>query len=613
MKPRRYAFRATILFSLFVLFSGQACPPSGDNAMPTPNPIPGPPGPAGPDATVAAGAGVNVDNGVVSLDTSFTDAIYWKQGGNTGTTAGTSFLGTTDDQPLELHVNGKRALRLDPSTNCPNLIGGSENNAIAAGVVAGTIAGGGPADPNDAANTSNSVFDDFGTIGGGSMNVAGSDDGDTTTQRFASVGGGSDNAAAAEFATVAGGEGNRVFDDHSTIAGGRDNWAGDDDGDGSAQDFATIGGGFDNEVLGTRSTIGGGANNHATGDRATIAGGAYNNADRYATVGGGQVNDATGFSSTIGGGTSNEASGEYSTIAGGRGNEVTAGDAVVSGGRNNRANGLVSMVPGGFQCWAEGFASFAAGYSARATHRGAFVWADTAGIPVPFSSTAEDQFLIRAAGGVGIGTNAPQGALHTQAPDDDSADLVLGGNDENDDNGLISSDPNLPSSDINFFSNGDLGFKLDSNDDESNAQFIVADGDEVPVFVVDESGKASAGSFRADDNLGGSDTPDAGRVYRDNVVYAWAQVLGDGTLTASYGCTVDPHVGGSGNYTVRFKRQLPNGVSAVVTPRSVNDPVIATVNANQSQATVATRLFVPGNGNFQLSDYGFYIQVVGRP
>ena len=55
-------------------------------------------------------------------------------------------------------------------------------------------------------------------------------------------------------------------------------------------------------------------------------------------------------------------------------------------------------------------ASVAAGNGAQAGGPGSFVWADsTAGV---FSSTGSNQFLVRATGGVGIGTNNPQSALH---------------------------------------------------------------------------------------------------------------------------------------------------------------------------------------------------------
>ena len=58
---------------------------------------------------------------------------------------------------------------------------------------------------------------------------------------------------------------------------------------------------------------------------------------------------------------------------------------------------------------ASGDLSFAAGAQARAIHRGAFVWADSN--LVPLASTAPDQFLLRAGGGVGINTNIPSRTL----------------------------------------------------------------------------------------------------------------------------------------------------------------------------------------------------------
>lgn len=51
-------------------------------------------------------------------------AAFWQRSGNPGATPGSHFLGTLDDQPLELRVNHLRALRLEPHTNSPNVIGG---------------------------------------------------------------------------------------------------------------------------------------------------------------------------------------------------------------------------------------------------------------------------------------------------------------------------------------------------------------------------------------------------------------------------------------------------------------------------------------------------------
>jgi hypothetical protein len=58
---------------------------------------------------------------------------------------------------------------------------------------------------------------------------------------------------------------------------------------------------------------------------------------------------------------------------------------------------------------AAGDNSFAAGHRAKANHQGAFVWADST--EADFATTADNQFLIRAAGGVGIGVNNPAGLL----------------------------------------------------------------------------------------------------------------------------------------------------------------------------------------------------------
>jgi hypothetical protein len=67
----------------------------------------------------------------------------------------------------------------------------------------------------------------------------------------------------------------------------------------------------------------------------------------------------------------------------------------VAGGSDNEANG--------------GY-SFAAGRHAKANHTGAFVWADSQN--PDFASTGTGQFLIRASGGVGIGTTSPESDVH---------------------------------------------------------------------------------------------------------------------------------------------------------------------------------------------------------
>ncbi|MCB0316503.1 MAG: hypothetical protein KDH84_25170, partial [Calditrichaeota bacterium] len=117
----------------------------------------------------------------------------------------------------------------------------------------------------------------------------------------------------------------------------------------------------------------------------------------------------------IGGSPSNSVSaGVVGATIGGGGdssfpNQVTAGGGTVSGGRRNTASGLFATVPGGQQNTAGGSFSFAAGLQANALHDGTFVWADNTG--TVFGSTAINQFLIRANGGVGINKNNPATAL----------------------------------------------------------------------------------------------------------------------------------------------------------------------------------------------------------
>ena len=58
---------------------------------------------------------------VVNLNADLLDGLnssaFWQLGGNGGTTAGVNFVGTTDNQALELKVNGIRALRLEPNAS----------------------------------------------------------------------------------------------------------------------------------------------------------------------------------------------------------------------------------------------------------------------------------------------------------------------------------------------------------------------------------------------------------------------------------------------------------------------------------------------------------------
>jgi trimeric autotransporter adhesin len=272
---------------------------------------------------------------VADLSPTLASNTFWRLGGNTGTQPGLHFLGTTDNRPVELQVNGQRVLRLESGLNgAPNVVGGSPSNSVAAGVRGATIAGGG--NTNGSANR---IEGDYGSIGGGSGN---------TIQTNAFI------------ATIGGGVGNNL---------------------GTMADYSAIGGGVQNVIEhdAYRSTIGGGYKN-LIGDGA--------------------------FSSMIGGGEGNTISSlsDGSTISGGSYNEIggLASSSAIGGGSSNRIATFAdyATIPGGLANTAGGVFSLAAGCGAQALHQGTFVWADDSAYYAPYASTGDNQFCVRAAGGV---------------------------------------------------------------------------------------------------------------------------------------------------------------------------------------------------------------------
>ena len=82
--------------------------------------------------------------------------------------------------------------------------------------------------------------------------------------------------------------------------------------------------------------------------------------------------------------------------------------ATIGGGSFNVASANFSTVPGGAFNVAAGESSFAAGTRAKANHNNSFVWGDST--PADVLSTGNDQFVIRAKGGIrlpGAGENQP--------------------------------------------------------------------------------------------------------------------------------------------------------------------------------------------------------------
>ncbi len=255
------------------------------------------------------------------------------------------------------------------------------------------------------------------TTPGFALEVAGkivSGVGNTPTGSSAAIGGGTSNNASADHTTVAGGASNQALGQYATVGGGFSNLA--------SSQRATIAGGLGNSASNS-ATVGGGQNNAANLGFATVSGGRLNEAGDHAVVGGGGNNAATGSHAVVGGGGDgadalggNTASGSIATVAGGRRNQASDQGATVGGGEANNVTqrfGTVGggtgnvvfapygTVPGGRLNTAAGADSLAAGRRAKALHDGVFVWADST--DADFSSTGADQFLVRAAGGMGVG------------------------------------------------------------------------------------------------------------------------------------------------------------------------------------------------------------------
>jgi hypothetical protein len=328
---------------------------------------------------------------------------------------------------LEFRVGGSPGLQIqaDPfGYGLDNVIGG--NNSISGIACDADSIGGGWG------NTMQTNVQ-YSFIGGGYWNLI------QANNQVSFIGGGNNNTiqSYAHGAVIGGGNNSTIQTnaDHSIIAGGWQNlieyWAyesvisgGELNDIGPFAQWSVIGGGEFNTNSSSYSTIGGGRNNliDIVDPYSTIGGGVQNRIwtnSFYSTIGGGYFNNIQGTStlSVISGGWYNTAqsNAHLSVIAGGLGNTVSGIGAVISGGgmigwTNNTyyynpqvASGIGSVIPGGAGNLAAGDYSFAAGWRAKATNNGAFVWADTQNSN--FYSTSNDQFNVRAQGGVRLETS----------------------------------------------------------------------------------------------------------------------------------------------------------------------------------------------------------------
>ncbi len=332
------------------------------------------------DLTLGAGANVTLTPAGQVL--TFSTPSDWHATGNAGTSAGGNFLGTTDNQPLELKVNSARALRLEPGASSVNVIGGYNGNSVAVGAQGATIAGGG------SAGMQNTVGAYYAAVGGGENQSIGAN----STAAVIAGGWGNQIQEWAPITSVGGGSNNVIQFGAlaARIGGGQNNTIQ------SNTVFGVIGGGNLNQILGATSTA-------YAPQAAAILGGSANTIEAYA------------YHAVIGGGSQNRVQydGDKATIAGGLSNLIgtNANYASIGGGANNVISNqaVYATIPGGNLNTAGQSYAFAAGNRAKALHQGTFVWADSQ--PSDFTSTGLNQFLIRASGNVGINKNNPATTL----------------------------------------------------------------------------------------------------------------------------------------------------------------------------------------------------------
>ncbi|MCE7934734.1 MAG: hypothetical protein DYG96_09090 [Chlorobi bacterium CHB2] len=334
---------------------------------------------------------------------------YWTLTGNAGTTAGTNFIGTTDNIAFQIHVNNVaagtfgtstqgngRVMRFEPTNLSPNILGGHHDNSITTGARGATIAGGGS---NVSPNSITGATTDFATISGG-------------------VG----NTASAPNATVVGGTGNTASGDAGTVGG-----------------TSSTASGANSVAFGTSVTASGaaavamGGSTLARGNNSVAMGlSAQTAVAATAAISLGNGTNANGVNS-VAMGNSTTASGNTATAMGG--STTASGDTATAMGNSTNASGRAATAMGS-QVTASGSNSIAMGQWVTANAANAMVLGkgvsngtrlvnSTANsLMVGFNSASPTLFVgpyttqADNRGYVGIGTATPQARLVVTGADD---------------------------------------------------------------------------------------------------------------------------------------------------------------------------------------------------
>lgn len=438
-----------------------------------------------------------------------------------------------------------------------SFIGGGDANQIPGSVPYSTIGGG---NGNKASGT-------FSTIAGGHHVLASGEGsfigGGGQSVHIMPPHSGYSHIASGLFSTITGGFIHLASGDYSFVGGGRENT--------SSGNYSVVSGGQENSAEIAHGFIGGGESNSITvaGAWATISGGKSNMIEdsEGAMIGGGLRNEITPMIvtaanySTISGGTDNKAHDQLGSIGGGRFNEVHAFNGTIAGGRENTITdpATTATISGGYQNTAEGLESVVAGGSHNTIWPGAYQSNISGGTA---NNIREGVFGSAISGG--IGNNIPSGMLST-IPGGDN--IIAQGYGQtalgffNDYKGTMPfrkvgatlTQLNEP---IFMIGNGDTTIGVSAR---SNAFEVSYNGHSI---VYDENGSGGAS---------GTLTPRGavqGGTYRDNVIYAWADVAANGQLIdggecADFGVKQIISYGG-GRYRVELRVVGPDGITPAV-------------------------------------------------
>jgi len=310
-----------------------------------------------------------------------------------------SFIGGGDDNSIQTNalystLCGGQFNAIQPNAYYA-FIGGGSDNTIQTNAMAAILGGG----------DINSIQLDAicSVLGGGFMNTI------QAEARYSVLGGGYGNVIQYSdyYGFLGGGFGNiiQTSANYCFLGGGRGNviqWG---------AGYSVLGGGYGNTIqtntsylAASYSVLGGGNNNAIQRDAIdSFLGGGHDN-----TINPGSVSCFLG-----GGGANLIGTNAWDSVLCGGANNVIDTNAFYSflgGGRYNTNGGAFSAVVGGLNNYAGGAGSFAGGNQAKANYQGDFVWADSQN--ADFNSTANDQFSVRANGGV-ILTSGGSGANQT--------------------------------------------------------------------------------------------------------------------------------------------------------------------------------------------------------